>query len=97
MKSGMMLAIVMLCSTLVEARDESLRSMINLVESEQEAVHGKVLELLPESEEVTFYNADWLRLRRRKQWSIAEAEIHLKPSAEQSEPGKRDVRILAVQ
>lgn len=91
MKSGMMMLAFLLAATTAETREESVRAMIHVAEGEQEEAHASLLRSLPEAEEITFYNTEWLRLRQRKQWSIAEAEIRLKPASP-----RQETRILAI-
>lgn len=85
MKSGMILIFALWGTCAAEARSESLRAMIQTVEFEQESLHEAVIEALPESEEITFYNTEWLRLRQRKQWSVAEIPVTIRPAPEKKE------------
>lgn len=91
MKSGMMMLAFLLAATTAETREESVRAMIHVAEGEQEEAHASLLRSLPEAEEITFYNTEWLRLRQRKQWSIAEVEVRLKPASP-----RQETRILAI-
>lgn len=65
----------MLCALAVTM---NLHEAIEQSSSEQQTANSTVVQTLPKKETVSFYNTEWMRLRQRKKYSVAEAEIRLR-------------------
>ena len=75
MKAGMLLLVVLMSSQ-VHAKEATGLS-IKQAERQQQDHHQRVLAALPENETISFYDNDWLRLRRRKRTAVADIEVKM--------------------
>lgn len=85
MKARMLCVLLMLVGMESAAKEKiQFNTLIEGAEAETRSAHQKALKTQEPSEAMAFYNTEWLRLRQRKTWSVAQAEIKLKPSREKS-------------
>lgn len=73
----LMLSALIGAETMAKGKTD-FNTLIGGAEAQAAGAHRQVLEDLPPSEAVAFYNTEWLRLKQRKRWAVAKAEIKLK-------------------